>query len=53
MKELQSVNEWYDVLEKSKEAPLFVLKHSTTCARSVLQHIRHTASRQSMPRSIS
>ena len=31
MKELRSVNEWYDVLEKSKEAPLFVLKHSTTC----------------------
>ena len=31
MKELQTVNEWYDVLEQSKENPLFVLKHSTTC----------------------
>ncbi len=31
MKELATVNEWYDVLEQSKESPLFVLKHSTTC----------------------
>ncbi len=31
MKELQTSNDWKYVLEQSKEAPLFVLKHSTTC----------------------
>ena len=31
MQELQTITDWQDVLEQSKEAPLFVLKHSTTC----------------------
>lgn len=31
MQELQTINDWQDVLEQSKEAPLFVLKHSTAC----------------------
>ena len=31
MKELTTVSEWNDVLEQSKEGPLLVLKHSTTC----------------------
>ena len=31
MKELLSVDEWNEVLEKSKEEPILVLKHSTTC----------------------
>lgn len=31
MKVLQTIEEWHDVLEQSKEAPLFVLKHSMTC----------------------
>ena len=30
MKELLEINEWKEVLEKSKEGPVFVLKHSTT-----------------------
>ncbi|WP_342513629.1 bacillithiol system redox-active protein YtxJ [Sporosarcina sp. FSL K6-1522] len=35
MKELQAIEEWHDVLEQSKEAPLFVLKHSMTCPVSI------------------
>lgn len=31
MKELLEINEWKEVLEKSKEGPIFLLKHSTTC----------------------
>ena len=31
LKELLSVDEWNEVLEKSKEEPILVLKHSTTC----------------------
>jgi len=31
LKELLSVDEWNEVLEKSKEEPIFILKHSTTC----------------------
>jgi len=31
MKELQTSSDWKNVLEQSKETPLFVLKHSTTC----------------------
>lgn len=31
MKELKTIGEWNDVLEQSKEGPLLVLKHSTTC----------------------
>lgn len=31
MKELLTVDEWNEVLEKSKEETVFVLKHSTTC----------------------
>ncbi len=31
MKELQTSNDWHDVLEQSNETSLFVFKHSTTC----------------------
>lgn len=31
MKELLTIEEWNDVLEKSKEEPVLLLKHSTTC----------------------
>jgi len=31
LKELVSVDELNEVLEKSKEEPIFILKHSTTC----------------------
>lgn len=31
MKELQTSSDWKNVLEQSKETPLFVLKHSTAC----------------------
>ncbi|MBE1553243.1 bacillithiol system protein YtxJ [Filibacter limicola] len=31
MKEIRVVNEWRDVLEQSREQPVFVLKHSATC----------------------
>ena len=31
MKELLTIEEWNEVLEKSKDEPLLLLKHSTTC----------------------
>ncbi|MEK3937049.1 bacillithiol system redox-active protein YtxJ [Sporosarcina sp. FSL W7-1349] len=31
MKEIQTSREWKEALEKSNEAPQFVMKHSSTC----------------------
>lgn len=50
MKELRSVNEWYDVLEKSKEEPLFVLKHSTTCPISASAYEAYDESAVNVPK---
>ena len=50
MIELRSVNEWYDVLEKSKEEPLLVLKHSTTCPISAAAYQAFGASTADVPK---
>lgn len=31
MKEIQSIEEWKSVLEQSKQTPIFIIKHSSTC----------------------
>jgi len=50
MKELRTVNEWYDVLEQSKENPLFVLKHSTTCPISAAAYNAFESSEVEIPK---
>lgn len=50
MKELKTVNEWYDVLEQSKENPLFVLKHSTTCPVSAAAYTAFESSAVEVPK---
>jgi bacillithiol system protein YtxJ len=50
MKELRTVNEWYDVLEQSKENPLFVLKHSTTCPVSAAAYNAFESSAEEVPK---
>ena len=50
MKELKTVNEWYDVLEQSKESPLFVLKHSTTCPISAAAYNAFESSAADVPK---
>lgn len=50
MKELQTVNEWHDVLEQSKENPLFVLKHSTTCPISAAAYNAFESSAVEVPK---
>ena len=50
MKELRTVNEWYDVLEQSKENPLFVLKHSTTCPVSAAAYHAFESSAADVPK---
>ncbi len=50
MKELTTVNEWYDVLEQSKENPLFVLKHSTTCPVSAAAYYAFESSAADVPK---
>lgn len=50
MKELRTVNEWYDVLEQSKENPLFVLKHSTTCPVSAAAYNAFETSAEEVPK---
>jgi bacillithiol system protein YtxJ len=44
------MNEWYDVLEKSKEEPLLVLKHSTTCPISAAAYQAFGASTADVPK---
>ncbi|KAA0948736.1 bacillithiol system redox-active protein YtxJ [Sporosarcina sp. ANT_H38] len=50
MKELRTVNEWYDVLEQSKKNPLFVLKHSTTCPVSAAAYNAFESSEAEVPK---
>ena len=50
MKELLSIEEWNDVVEKSKEGPLLVLKHSTTCPISTSAYSRVEAYETEMPK---
>ena len=50
MKELLSIEEWNDVVEKSKKGPLFVLKHSTTCPISTAAYNRVAAFETEMPK---
>ena len=38
MKELQTSVDWKNVLEQSKETPIFVMKHSTTCPISAVAY---------------
>lgn len=44
MKELQTSSDWKNVLEQSKETPVFVLKHSTTCPVSATAYREFDAS---------
>ncbi|MHA6259089.1 bacillithiol system redox-active protein YtxJ [Sporosarcina sp. CAU 1771] len=50
MKELQSIEEWNNVLEESKKGPLLVLKHSTTCPISTGAYDRVEAYETEMPK---
>ncbi|MBO0589332.1 bacillithiol system redox-active protein YtxJ [Sporosarcina sp. E16_8] len=50
MKELKTVTEWYEVLEQSKENPLFVLKHSTTCPVSAAAYNAFESSAVEVPK---
>jgi bacillithiol system protein YtxJ len=50
MKELKTVNEWYDVLEQSKENSVFVLKHSTTCPVSAAAYNAFESSVADVPK---
>lgn len=50
MKELQTSNEWHDLLEQSKEAPLFILKHSTTCPVSAAAYREFEAFATDLPK---
>jgi len=38
LNEITSENEWQEVVEKSKEEPVFVFKHSTACPISAGAH---------------
>jgi len=40
LKELLTIEEWNEVLEHSKEEPVLVLKHSTTCPISTSAYSR-------------
>ncbi len=50
MKELLEINEWKEVLEKSKEGPIFLLKHSTTCPISTSAYNRVEAFETDYPK---
>jgi bacillithiol system protein YtxJ len=50
MKELQTSNDWKNVVEQSKETPLFVLKHSTTCPVSAAAYREFDASITGIPK---
>lgn len=50
MKELVTIEEWKEVLEKSKEEPILVLKHSTTCPISTHAYSRFEDYETSMPK---
>lgn len=50
MKELVSIEEWKEVLEQSKEAPILLLKHSTTCPISTHAYNRFEEYETDMPK---
>lgn len=50
MKELVTIEEWKEVLEKSKEEPILVLKHSTTCPISTHAYSRFEDYETTMPK---
>lgn len=50
MKELQTIEEWKEVLEKSKEEPILLLKHSTTCPISTHAYTRFEEYETDMPK---
>ena len=50
MKELQTIQDWQAVLEQSKETPVFVLKHSTTCPVSATAYREFDASITTIPK---
>jgi bacillithiol system protein YtxJ len=50
VKELKAVNEWYDVLEQSRENPLFIFKHSTTCPVSAAAYFAFESSAVDVPK---
>lgn len=50
MKELQTIEEWKEVLEQSKEAPILLLKHSTTCPISTHAYARFEAYETELPK---
>ncbi len=50
MKELQTSRDWKNVLEQSKETPVFVLKHSTTCPVSTAAYREFDASITAIPK---
>lgn len=50
LKELRSVDEWNNVLEKSKEGLALVLKHSTTCPISAAAYGEYNKFETDMPK---
>ncbi|MDS9471921.1 bacillithiol system redox-active protein YtxJ [Sporosarcina pasteurii] len=50
MKELVTVEEWKEVLEKSKDEPILLLKHSTTCPISTHAFNRFEAYETDIPK---
>ena len=50
MKELLTIEEWNEVLEKSKDEPVLLLKHSTTCPISTSAFSRVEEFETDMPK---
>ncbi len=50
LKELLTIEEWNEVLEQSKNEPVFVLKHSTTCPISTHAYKRFEDFETEMPK---
>ena len=50
MKELLTIEEWNEVLEKSKDEPILLLKHSTTCPISTAAYNRFEEFETTMPK---
>lgn len=50
LKELFTIEEWNEVLEKSKDEPVFVFKHSTTCPISTNAYKKFDEFETEMPK---
>ena len=50
MKEILTIEEWNEVLEKSKDEPILLLKHSTTCPISTGAFSRFEEFETTMPK---